>query len=428
MTELINAFTMAQSQFDHAAAMLNLDPQIAEMLRWPTREYKFMIPVSMDDGTIRVFFGYRIQHNDARGPCKGGIRFHPSETLDTVRALAMWMTWKTAVADIPLGGGKGGVAVDPATLSIKEQEKLVRGWMDQIWRNVGPRQDVPAPDVGTNPRMMGWMMDEYSKLVGEYSPGVITGKPVGGGGSLGRKEATGFGLIYTVREAMKHLNIEPSKAVAAIQGFGNVSQYSAIGFKEILGGKVACVSCWDREERAPFTASHPEGVDPRFLQTVTDAYGGIDKDLAHKAGYIIEDGEAWISKEADVLIPGALEGQINAETVQKVSDRVKIVAEGANGPTTPEADEVFENNNIFVIPDFLCNAGGVTVSYFEGVQNDMNYYWTREEVLSRLDTNITKAFNKVVEMAESEKVFMRDAAYMVAIAKVVDAMEMRGWV
>lgn len=428
MTELINAFTMAQSQFDHAAAMLNLDPQIAEMLRWPTREYKFMIPVSMDDGTIRVFFGYRIQHNDARGPCKGGIRFHPSETLDTVRALAMWMTWKTAVADIPLGGGKGGVAVDPATLSIKEQEKLVRGWMDQIWRNVGPRQDVPAPDVGTNPRMMGWMMDEYSKLVGEYSPGVITGKPVGGGGSLGRKEATGFGLIYTVREAMKHLNIEPSKAVAAIQGFGNVSQYSAIGFKEILGGKVACVSCWDREERAPFTASHPEGVDPRFLQTVTDAYGGIDKDLAHKAGYIIEDGEAWISKEADVLIPGALEGQINAETVQKVSDRVKIVAEGANGPTTPEADEVFENNNVFVIPDFLCNAGGVTVSYFEGVQNDMNYYWTREEVLSRLDTNITKAFNKVVEMAESEKVFMRDAAYMVAIAKVVDAMEMRGWV
>jgi glutamate dehydrogenase len=428
MTELINAFTMAQSQFDHAAAMLNLDPQIAEMLRWPTREYKFMIPVSMDDGTIRVFFGYRIQHNDARGPCKGGIRFHPSETLDTVRALAMWMTWKTAVADIPLGGGKGGVAVDPASLSIKEQEKLVRGWMDQIWRNVGPRQDVPAPDVGTNPRMMGWMMDEYSKLVGEYSPGVITGKPVGGGGSLGRKEATGFGLIYTVREAMKHLKIEPSKAVAAIQGFGNVSQYSAIGFKEILGGKVACVSCWDREERAPFTASHPEGVDPRFLQTVTDAYGGIDKDLAHKAGYIIEDGEAWINKEADVLIPGALEGQINAETVQKVSDRVKIVAEGANGPTTPEADEVFKNNNVFVIPDFLCNAGGVTVSYFEGVQNDMNYYWTREEVLSRLDTNITKAFNKVVEMAESEKVFMRDAAYMVAIAKVVDAMEMRGWV
>ena len=428
MTEPINAFTMAQSQFDNVSTMLNLDPQISEMLRWPTREYKFMIPVTMDDGTIKVFFGYRIQHNDARGPCKGGIRFHSSETLDTVRALAMWMTWKTAVADIPLGGGKGGVAVDPASLSILEQEKLVRGWIGQIWRNIGPRQDVPAPDVGTNPRMMGWMMDEYSKLVGEYTPGVITGKPVGGGGSLGRTEATGFGLIYTVREAMKHLKMDPTKSVAAVQGFGNVSQYAAIGFADILGGKVACVSCWDREARAPFTASHPDGVDVRFLQTITDIYGGIDKDKAHNAGYIIEDGDAWITKDADVLIPGALEGQINAETVMRVSDRVRIVAEGANGPTTPEADEVFKRNDVFVIPDFLCNAGGVTVSYFESVQNDMNYYWTREEVLSRLDSTITKAFKNVVEMAESEKVFMRDAAYMVAIAKVVKAMELRGWV
>ncbi len=427
MTESINAFTMAQSQFDNVAKLLNLDPQISEMLRWPTREFKFQIPVTMDDGLIRVFYGYRIQHNDARGPCKGGIRFHPSETLDTVRALAMWMTWKTAVADIPLGGGKGGIAVDPASLSITEQEKLVRGWIDQIWRNIGPRQDVPAPDVGTNPRMMGWMMDEYSKLVGQYSPGVITGKPVGSGGSLGRTEATGFGLIYTVREAMKHLGIDPTKSIAAIQGFGNVSQYAAIGFTEILGGKVACVSCWDHEDRAPFTISHPDGVDARFLQTITDIYGSIDKDKGHNAGYTIEDGEAWITKDADILIPGALEGQINAETIKRISDRVKLIAEGANGPTTPEADEVLKQNDIFVIPDFLCNAGGVTVSYFESVQNDMNYYWTRDEVLSRLDTTITKAFNNVVEMAESEKVFMRDAAYMVAIAKVVKAMELRGW-
>jgi glutamate dehydrogenase (NAD(P)+) len=340
----------------------------------------------------------------------------------------MWMTWKTAVADIPLGGGKGGVAVDTASLSIKEQEKLVRGWIDQIWHNIGPRQDVPAPDVGTNPRMMGWMMDEYSKLVGQYTPGVITGKPVGGGGSLGRTEATGFGLIYTVREAMKHLGIDPTKSVAAIQGFGNVSQYSAIGFREILGGKVACVSCWDHKERSPFTVSHADGVDPRFLKSITDTYGSIDKDKAHNAGYVIEDGDAWITKDADVLIPGALEGQVNAETVTHISDRVKLVAEGANGPTTPEADEVLKRNNIFVIPDFLCNAGGVTVSYFESVQNDMNYYWTRDEVLSRLDTTITKAFANVVEMAESEKVYMRDAAYMVAIAKVVKAMELRGWV
>jgi glutamate dehydrogenase len=426
MTEMINAFKMAQRQFDQVAELLNLDPQVAEMLRWPTREFKFMIPVDMDDGTKRVFFGYRVQHSDARGPSKGGIRFHPSETLDTVRALAMWMTWKTAVADIPLGGGKGGVAVDSASLSIHEQEKLCRGWIDQIWRNIGPRQDVPAPDVGTNPRMMGWMMDEYSKLVGHYTPGVITGKPVGGGGSLGRTEATGFGVIYTVREAMRHLNMEPDKAIAAIQGFGNVSQYAAIGFTELLGGKVACVSYWDREDRIPYTVSHPDGVKPRFLQSITDVYGTIDKDQAVASGYMIEDGDNWISKDVDVLIPGALEGQINADSVNQISDRVRLVAEGANGPTTPEADEVLARNQVFVIPDFLCNAGGVTVSYFEGVQNDMNYYWTHDEVLERLDTKITLAFNSVVEMAEGEGVGMRDAAYMVAIDRVVKAMELRG--
>ena len=270
MAETINAFQMAQSQFDHVAGQLNLDPQVAEILRWPAREFKFEIPVRMDDGSLRVFFGYRVQHNDARGPNKGGIRFHPSETLDTVRALAMWMTWKCAVADIPLGGGKGGVPVDPATLSIPEKERLCRGWVEQMWRNIGPRQDVPAPDVGTNPQMMGWMMDEYSKLVGQYTPGVITGKPLGGGGSLGRTEATGYGVIYTVREAMKHLKMDPTKSVAAIQGFGNVSQYAAIGFNEILGGKVACVSCWDRDDRVSYTFSHPKGVDARFLQTITD--------------------------------------------------------------------------------------------------------------------------------------------------------------
>ena len=426
MAELINAFKMAQSQFDNVATQLNLDPQVSEILRWPSREFKFTIPVRMDDGSIRVFSGMRVQHNDARGPAKGGIRFHPSETLDTVRALAMWMTWKCAVADIPLGGAKGGVAVDPASLSISEQEKLCRGWIDQIWRNIGPRQDVPAPDVGTNPRMMGWMMDEYSKLVGQYTPGVITGKPVGGGGSLGRTEATGYGVIFNVREAMKHIKLDSTKSVAAIQGFGNVSQYAAIGFTELLGGKVACVSYWDRLDRASYTVLHPEGINPRYLQSITDTYGAIDKDAAVKAGYRIDSGEAWIEQDVDVLIPAALEGQINAETVKRISDRVKLVAEGANGPTTPEADTVFQQNNIFVIPDFLCNAGGVTVSYFEGVQNDMNFYWTSEEVLQRLDTKITQAFNSVAKMAETEKVYMRDAAYMVAIDKVVKAMELRG--
>ncbi len=428
MTEPINAFQMAQQQFDHVARMLNLDPQVAEILRWPSREFKFTIPVRMDDGSIRVFNGYRVQHSDARGPAKGGIRFHPSETLDTVRALATWMTWKTSVADIPLGGGKGGVPVDSASLSLTEKERLCRGWVDQMWRNIGPRQDVPAPDVGTTPQMMGWMMDEYSKLVGQYTPGVITGKPLGGGGSLGRTEATGFGVIYAVREAMKHLKMDPSKCVAALQGFGNVAQYAAIGFIEILGGKVACVSCWDREDRAAYTYSHADGIDPHFLQAITDQYGTIDKDKARQAGYVIEDGDSWITKDADVLIPGALEGQINADSVKRISDRVRIVAEGANGPTTPEADEVLKRSGIFNIPDFLANAGGVTVSYFETVQNDMNFYWTREEVLQRLDTKMTQAFHGVLELAEKEKVYMRDAAYMVAISRVVEAMELRGWI
>jgi glutamate dehydrogenase (NAD(P)+) len=427
MAELINAFQMAQAQFDNVAGMLSLDPQVAEMLRWPMREFKFMIPVRMENGNIRVFFGYRVQHNDARGPAKGGIRFHPSETLDTVRALSMWMTWKTAVADIPLGGGKGGVPVDSATLTTSEKEKLCRGWVDQMWRNIGPRQDVPAPDVGTTPQMMGWMMDEYSKLVGQYTPGVITGKPVGGGGSLGRTEATGYGVIYTVREAMKHLKLDPTKSLAAIQGFGNVSQYAAIGFTELLGGKVICVSYWDRADRMPYTVSKADGINPHFLKSITDQYGTIDKDQARAAGYKIEDADAWLTKDVDVLIPGALEGQITGETVKRISQRVRLVAEGANGPTTPEADAVLIANNVFVVPDFLCNAGGVTVSYFESVQNDMNYYWTKDEVLQRLDIKITNAFNSVLELSQSEGIFMRDSAYMVAIGRVVKAMELRGW-
>jgi glutamate dehydrogenase (NAD(P)+) len=428
MANTINAFEMAQRQFDHVAEQLKLDPQVAEILRWPLREFSFRIPVRMDDGTVRVFQGFRVQHNDARGPNKGGIRFHPAETIDTVRALATWMTWKCAVADIPLGGGKGGIIVDPATLSTAEKERLVRGWVQVMWRNIGPRQDVPAPDVGTTPQMMAWMMDEYSKLVGQYTPGTITGKPLGGGGSLGRTEATGYGVIYTVREAMKHLKIDPSKATAAIQGFGNVSQYAAIGFIEILKGKVLCVSYYDRADKVSYTVSKADGIDPHFLMTITDQYGSIDKAKAKAAGYVIEDGGEWIKKDVDVLIPAALEGQINADTVKLIGPRVKIVAEGANGPTTPEADEVFKAKGIFVIPDFLCNAGGVTVSYFEGVQNDMNYYWTREEVLEKLDTKMTIAFHGVLDMSVNRKVYTRDAAYMVAIDRVVKAMQLRGWV
>jgi len=300
--------------------------------------------------------------------------------------------------------------------------------MQQIYRNIGPRQDVPAPDVGTTPQMMGWMMDEYSKLVGEYTPGVITGKPLGGGGSLGRTEATGFGVVYTIREAMKHLKLDSTKTTAAFQGFGNVAQYAAIGFIKFLGGKVACVSYWDREDRTSYTVSKEDGVDPTFLQSITDQYGAIDKTKAIQAGYVIEPGDAWIEKDVDVLVPAALEGQINAQTIQKVSDRVKIVAEGANGPTTPEADAVFEKNGIFVIPDFLCNAGGVTVSYFESVQNDMNYYWSKDEVLDKLDFKMTSAFESILNLSVSEKVYMRDSAYMVSIGRVVEAMQLRGWI
>lgn len=418
---------MAQKQFDGVAEILKLDPGVREVLRWPMREYSFRIPIRMDDGSTRVFQGFRVQHNDARGPNKGGIRFHPNETFDTVRALATWMTWKCAVADIPLGGGKGGVICDPSSLSSVEKEQICRGWVDAMWKNIGPRNDVPAPDVGTTPQMMGWMMDEYSRLVGQYTPGVFTGKPLGGGGSEGRTEATGYGVIYNVREALKHLKMDSKKAVAAIEGFGNVAQYAAIGFVEMLRGKVACVSCWDRHDKKSYTYSHKQGVDPRFLLTIVDQYGTIDKKAAEEAGYVIEDGDAWITKEADVLIPAAIEGHVNAETVRKMSSRVKVVAEGANGPCTPEADEFFKNNKIFNIPDFLCNAGGVTTSYFEQVQNDMNFYWTKNEVLEKLDTKMTSAFHGVLETSEREGVYMRDAAYMVSIMRVVKAMELRGW-
>jgi len=428
MSEPTNEFEMAQRQFDHVAELLKLDPQVRDILRWPLREFSFRIPVRMDDGTIRIFQGFRVQHNDVRGPNKGGIRMHPAETLDMVRALATWMTWKCAVVDIPLGGGKGGVIVDPATLSTGEKERLVRGWVQQMWKNIGPRQDVPAPDVGTNPQMMGWMMDEYSKLVGQYTPGVITGKPLGGGGSQGRTEATGYGVIYTVREAMKHLKLDSTQCTAAIQGFGNVAQYAAIGFIEQLGGKVVCVSYWDREDRASYTVTKNDGIDPHFLMKIPDQYGSIDKTRAKAAGYLIEDGNAWISKDVDVMIPAALGGQVNGETVQKISKKVNIIAEGANGPTTPDADAVIKERGIFLVPDFLCNAGGVTVSYFESVQNDMNFYWTKDEVLTKLDTKMTEAFNAVLDMSLKEKVYMRDAAYMVSIARVVKAMQLRGWI
>jgi glutamate dehydrogenase (NAD(P)+) len=424
---IVNPFHQAQRQFEQVADQLALSKAARELLRWPLLEMHFRIPVRMDDGSLRVFDGFRVQHNNARGPAKGGIRFHPEETLDTVRALAMWMTWKCSVADIPLGGGKGGVVVEPSTLSQGEAERLSRGWIRQVWKNIGSDVDVPAPDVGTTPQMMAWMMDEYSRLVGRYSPGVITGKPLGAGGSEGRKSATGVGVVVTVREALKHLGIEPTRCTASIQGFGNVGQYVAIGFVEMLGGKVAAVSCWSPRERRSYTVCKHDGVDPRFLQSITDAYGTVDIEKATAAGYSIDDGDAWLSKDVDVLIPAAMEGSITAETVHKISPKVRILAEAANGPTTPEADAVLANSGIFLIPDLLCNSGGVICSYFEGVQNESNYYWTAEEVNARLVHKMTVAFRSVLDTAQARNAYMRNAAQIIAVDRVVKTMEARGW-
>lgn len=428
MPEELNPFQLAQAQFDQVAEQMGLDDAVRSILRWPLREFRFQLPVRMDDSSIKVFFGFRVQHNDARGPAKGGIRFAANETLDTVRALATWMTWKCAVADIPLGGAKGGVVVDPASLSTSEKERLCREWIDAVWKNLGPRNDVPAPDVGTTAQMMGWMMDEYSKLHGEYVPGVITGKPLGGGGSEGRTAATGFGVVVTIREAMKHLGLSAVGRTASIQGFGNVAQHAALTFIEMLGGRVISVSCWDRNDRRAYTYTKEDGIDPRFLQSITDQYGTVDKAQAQAAHYVIEDGDAWLGKNVDVLIPAAVEGVITEATVERISPTVKILAEGANGPTTLEADEVLKRRHVFVIPDFLCNAGGVTCSYFEQVQNDMNYYWEEGEVLTKLDQKMTNAFRAVLAMALEKNLYMRDAAYWVAIARVEKAMRLRGWV
>ena len=426
-TKNFNAFEMAQAQFDKVAEQLELDLATRALLRQPLREYHFSIPVHMDDGSYSVFRGFRVQHNDARGPGKGGIRFHPQETVDTVKALAMWMTWKCSVVDIPLGGSKGGVICDPHNLSLREQEQLCRGWVRQLSKDVGPLRDVPAPDVMTNAQHMLWMLDEFEAINGAKYPGLITGKPIGMGGSLGRTEATGYGVIFTVREALKEHNIKPENTVAAVQGFGNVAQY-AIELFEHIGGKVICVSCWDQEDQISYTFKKKDGIDLKTLLGITDRFGGINKIKAKDLGYEVLPGDKWIEQEVDILLPCALENQVTADTVTKIKPSVKFIAEGANGPTTPEADKVIQEKNIFIIPDFLANAGGVTCSYFEQVQSNMNYYWEKDEVLSRLDEKMTSAYLKVSELARQRKLYMRDAAYVIAIKRVAQACKDRGWV
>ncbi|WP_027339471.1 Glu/Leu/Phe/Val family dehydrogenase [Halonatronum saccharophilum] len=422
-----NPYKNAQAQFDSVAERIGLDKATCDLLREPMNEYHCLIPVKMDDGSTKVFKGYRIQHNNARGAAKGGIRFHPQETVDTVRALAMWMTWKCAVVDIPLGGGKGGVICDPRSMTEREQERLCRGWVRQLVKDMGPNIDVPAPDVMTNAKHMLWMLDEYETIVGERTPGFITGKPVEMGGSLGRTEATGFGVIYTVREALRELNIKAENTSASIQGFGNVAQYAAKLYQE-MGGKVVAVSCWNFKDEKAYTIFKKDGLDIEALIEISDSYGSIDNKKAQDMGCETLNGDAWLEQEVDILIPAALENQITVNNVNKISKQVKIIAEGANGPTTEDADEILRESDIFVIPDFLANAGGVTCSYFEQVQSNTNYYWEKEEVLEKLDAKMTAAFKDVYELAAKKDLYMRDAAYVISINRVAQSVKMRGWI
>lgn len=422
-----NPYQTAQEQFDKVADAIGLEPSLKDFLRQPMREYHFTIPVKMDDGTVKVFKGFRVQHNDARGPAKGGIRFHPEETADTVRALSMWMTWKCSVVNIPLGGGKGGVICDPRSLTEREQEQLCRGWVRQLARNLGPCLDVPAPDVMTNAKHMLWMLDEFETIHGGRYPGFITGKPVGMGGSLGRTEATGFGVIYVLREALKELGIKPENTTASIQGFGNVAQHAVKKYLE-LGGKVIAISCWNNTDKTAYTYRKKDGVDVQALLDITDSYGSIDKNKAQDLGYEVLPGGAWIEQDVDILIPAALENQITQDNVGKISKQVKVLVEAANGPTALEADQVIKERGIFLVPDFLANAGGVTCSYFEQVQSNMNFFWEKEEVLEKLDAKMTSAYHGVSEVARKQKVYMRDAAYIIAINRVAQAVKSRGWV
>ncbi|MCD4792562.1 MAG: Glu/Leu/Phe/Val dehydrogenase [Bacteroidales bacterium] len=422
-----NPFQAAQKQFDHAADLLELNQAARDFLRNPMREFHFTIPVRMDDGTKKIFNAFRIHHNDARGPAKGGIRFHPMETIDTVRALSMWMTWKTSVVDIPLGGGKGGVICDPHNLSQFEQEQICRGWIRQIVKNIGPNSDIPAPDVMTNPQHMLWMLDEFETINGGRFPGTITGKPLGMGGSQGRTEATGYGTVITVREALRELNIKPENTVASVQGFGNVARY-AVELYNKMGGKVICVSSWDNNDQKSYAFRKKEGINLEELTEITDSFGGIDKNKAQDLSYELLDGDTWIEQEVDILIPAALENQITENNADKIHQRVKLIAEGANGPTAPDADKILNKQNRMVIPDFLSNAGGVVCSYFEQVQNNMNYYWSKDEVLSKLDMKMTSAYAAVSDFAKQNNVTLREAAYLISVDRVANACQSRGWI
>ena len=416
VNQQVNLFKIAQSQIDRAAERMHLDPETHLLLREPMRELQVSIPIKLDDGTPKVFRGFRVQYNDARGPCKGGIRYHPEETVDTVRALASWMTWKCATVDIPLGGSKGGIICDPKSMSMHELERLSRAYIDRVGMILGPEKDIPAPDVYTTPQIMAWMMDEFSKLRGYNVPGVITGKPIALGGSLGRGDATARGGLITLKEAAKHFKLNLAKARVAIQGYGNAGSYAASLTKDLEGSTIVAVS------DSKGGIFNPKGLDPAAALKHKQKTGSV----VNFPGSKFISNEELLELDVEVLYPSGLELVINEKNAGNI--KAQIICELANGPTTPEADDILYKKGIFVIPDFLCNAGGVTVSYFEWVQNLSNYYWELEEVHERLTKKMTKAFYDVMEISQKEKVDMRTAAFILAMSRVVEAMKLRGWV
>lgn len=411
----LNPFEIVQEQIEEAGRVLNLPDEVITFLEWPKKVLGVRIPVKMDDGSIMIFKGFRSQHNDALGPTKGGIRFHPNVTMDEVMALSAWMTLKCGVVGIPYGGGKGGVRCNPKEMSEGELERLSRGYIDAIWEFIGPERDIPAPDVYTNPQIMAWMMDEYSKIKGYNVFGVITGKPIILGGSQGRGSATAMGTLYTIREAVKVLGISLNGATVSIQGYGNAGYWAAKLLHQD-GAKIVAVS----DSKGGIYSE--EGLDPDKVLKWKKENGSVKEFPGTKE---IEP-MGPLTVKCDILVPAALENQITTENANDV--QAKIVAEAANGPTTPEADEILTKNGVLIIPDILANAGGVTVSYFEWVQNNYGYYWSEETVFERLEKKMKNAFHNVYNTHKEMNIRMRVAADVVAIKRVVEAMKTRGWI
>jgi len=410
----LNPFEISKQQIEAAAEIIKLDPGLTEVLKYPMKVIQVSLPVKMDDGSIKVFTGFRVQHNNARGPMKGGIRYHPQVTLDEVKALASWMTWKTAVMNLPYGGAKGGIICNPKEMSEGEIERLTRAYAARIANEIGPYVDIPAPDVYTGPREMAWIMDTYSKIVGAPTPGVITGKPIELGGSLGRNEATGRGVVIVAREAAKRLNIDLSKATVAIQGYGNAGSFAARIIHEEYGAKVVAVS------DSKGGIYNPDGLDPEKVLE----HKKKTRSVINYPGAEPISNKELLELDVDILIPAALEGVITKDNADNI--KAKIISEAANGPTTPEADEILYEKGILVIPDILANAGGVTVSYFEWLQNLSRDYWTLEKVRSRLEEFMTKAFSDVYDTHKEKKINMRKAAYVIAIQRVAQAIKLSG--